>query len=203
MLIIALILNMLLVVCQCYALGHIRGKRNILKYYTYLQNLLSLIVSVLFFLCVSFCLISCSSIPEFIKGLRYVTACGLLAAMFIFLVFLGAGKKAPMTEADFLPGISPQRANFLLHYLCPAVSFVSFVIFEREITVSQGIWTGLAAIPSCGYWVVYLILSAAKLWKEPYDFSAPEEKSGFLQVLQFLLIPLSFMGISFLLWNMQ
>lgn len=203
MLIIALILNLLLVVCQSYALGHIRGKGNILKYYTYLQNLLSLIVSVLFCLCVSVCLISCGDIPEFIKGLRYIATCGLLAAMFIFLVFLGAGKKAPMTEADFLPGISPQRANFLLHYLCPAVSFVSFVIFEREIPVSQGIWTALAAIPSCGYWAVYMILSAAKLWKEPYDFSAPGEKSGFLQVLQFLLIPLSFMGISFLLWNMQ
>ena len=45
MLIMALILNLVILGCELYALGHIKGKLNILKYYTYLQNFLSLIIS--------------------------------------------------------------------------------------------------------------------------------------------------------------
>lgn len=36
MLIMALILNLVILGCELYALGHIKGKLNILKYYTYL-----------------------------------------------------------------------------------------------------------------------------------------------------------------------
>ena len=46
---------------------------------------------------------------------------------------------------------------------CPILSLVSFVLFEREIPLSNGIWTSIVAIPSCLYWMIYIVLSLTKL----------------------------------------
>lgn len=198
MLIIALILNIILIGLELMVLISIKGKRNILKYYTYLQNFLSLITSLIFSLCLIFCLSFKESIPEFIKGLRYVSTCGLLATSFIFLIFLRKEKKNVITQDDLLFNFNPKLANFILHYLSPLLSLVSLVFFEQEIILTNGIWTALVAIPSCLYWLVYLILSASKKWDEPYEFST---KNKFIEVLTFILIPISFIVISIILWN--
>lgn len=198
MLIIALILNIILIGLELMVLISIKGKRNILKYYTYLQNFLSLITSIIFSLCLIFCLSSKESIPEFIKGLRYVSTCGLLATSFIFLIFLRKENKNVITQDDLLFNFNPKLANIILHYLAPLLSLVSLVFFEQEIILTNGIWTALVAIPSCLYWLVYLILSATKKWDEPYKISA---KNKFIEVLTFILIPISFIVISIILWN--
>ena len=198
MLIIALILNIILIGLELMVLISIKGKRNILKYYTYLQNFLSLITSIIFSLCLIFCLSSKKSIPEFIKGLRYVSTCGLLATSFIFLIFLRKENKNVITQDDLLFNFNPKLANIILHYLSPFLSLVSLVFFEQEIILTNGIWTALVAIPSCLYWLVYLILSASKKWDEPYEFST---KNKFIEVLTFILIPISFIVISIILWN--
>ena len=199
MLKIALLINLVIVICELHTLGHIRKKTDILKYYTYLQNLLSLFASFLFVVC----MVSGREIHEFIKGLRYIATCGLTAAMFMFLAFLGAGKTIKITEDDFLAGFSPQIANVILHYVCPALSLISFLFFERELSFSNGVWTMIAAIPSCLYWTIYIILSAAKLWEEPYAFATQGTKSKIREVLTFVLIPFSFIAISFVLWTMR
>ncbi len=199
MLAVALILHLIIVVCEIYVLGHIRKKINILKYYTYLQNLLGLLSSVIIIVDI----LCGNPMGEYAKGIRYVAVCGLAATTLIFVVFLGAGKKAALTEDDFLRGCTPKAANTVLHYLCPALSLVSFVFFEREISLSNGIWTSLTAIPSCGYWIVYGILSAAKLWEEPYQFEYSGKYGKVLEVSTYLLIPLSFVAISFALWNVK
>ena len=36
---------------------------------------------------------------------------------------------------------------------------VNTVIFENEIVSTTSIWTALVAIPSCLYWIIYLILT--------------------------------------------
>ena len=198
MLIIALILNIILIGLELMVLISIKGKWNILKYYTYLQNFLSLITSFIFSLCLIFCLSFKESIPEFIKGLRYVSVCGLLATSFIFLIFLRKENKNVITQDDLLFNFNPKLANIILHYLSPLLSLVSLVFFEQEIILTNGIWTALVAIPSCLYWLVYLILSASKKWDEPYEFST---KNKFIEVLTFILIPISFIVISIILWN--
>ena len=203
MLMIAFIINLIIIICEFLTLGHIRGKRNILKYYTYLQNFIGLIVSLIFCICLIICIVSDRTIPEFVKGLRYTATCGLLATMLIFIAFLGAGKKIQITEEDFLFGFSPKTANIILHYICPILSLVSFVLFEREITLSNGIWTGIVAIPSCIYWIIYTVLSVTKLWEEPYNFASQGEKNNIGEILSILLIPLSFIAISFILWNIM
>lgn len=201
MLIIALILNLILVFCEIITLGHIRGKGNILKYYTYLQNYLALIASLIFSVSIGGYFLYGKAIPEFTGGIRYAATCGLLEAMFVFIVFLGAGKKIAITEEDFLPGLSPAAANTLLHYVCPILSFVSFLLFEREIPLSDGIWTAIAPIPSCVYWIIYMILSFTKAWEEPYNFTSQGPKSKLWDTLSVILIPLSFLAISYILWN--
>ena len=203
MLTIAFIINLIIIVCEGITLSHIRGKRNILKYYTYLQNFLSLIASLVFSVCLLACTVSGKAIPEFAKGLRYVATCGLMATMFVFIVFLGAGKKIAITEDDFLRHFSPRAANIILHYVCPMLSLISFVFFERSVNLSNGIWTGIAAIPSCVYWIVYFILSAAKVWEEPYDFASGGSKNNLGEMLPAFLIPVSFIAFSFILWNVQ
>ena len=203
MLIIAFIINLIIVICEFLTLRHIRGKRNILKYYTYLQNFLALIVSIIFSVCLIVCIVSDRIMPEFVKGLRYVATCGLLSTMFVFIVFLGAGKKIAITEDDFLFGFSPKTANIILHYICPILSLVSFVLFEREMNLSNGIWTGIVAIPSCIYWITYIILSVTKIWEEPYNFASQGEKNNICEILSVLLIPLSFIAFSFILWNVK
>ena len=203
MLIIAFIINLIIVICELCVLGHIKGKWNILKYYTYLQNFLTVIVSLTFSVCLGVCTLTNKMVPEFIKGLRYVTTCGLLATMFIFVVFLGAGKKIEITEDDFLFGFHPRTANIILHYICPVLSCVSFLLFEKEIHISNDIWTAIAPIPSCIYWVAYLILSLTKSWEEPYNFASHGEQNKIGDVLSVALIPLSFIFISYILWNLK
>ena len=203
MLKIALFINLTIIICELYTLWHIRKKTDILKYYTYLQNLMALFVSFIFFVCLVVCMVCGGEIPAFIRGLRYVATCGLAAAMFTFLTVLGAGKKIAMTEDDFISGFSPRIANAVLHYICPMLSLVSFVFFERELILSDGIWTSIAAIPSCLYWIIYIILSVTKLWEEPYAFVAKGAKSKWQEVFAFILIPFSFVAISFLLWTIK
>ena len=203
MLIVALILNLVISGCEVYALVHVKGKLNILKYYTYLQNFLSLIVSLICCVYLAINIIFGQTVPEFVMGLRYVATCGLVATMFIFIVFLGNGKKIAITEDDFLSGLSPKMGNIILHYVCPIVSLLSFVVFERQIDLNNNIWTAIVAIPSCVYWVVYIILTKTKLWKEPYNFASSDKKNKFIEVLTILLLPLSFIAISFILWNIR
>ena len=203
MLKIALFINLIIVICELYALGHIRRKTDILKYYTYLQNLLALFISFLFFIYLIVCMVFGREIAVFIKGLRYVVTCGLAATMFVFAVILGAGKKIAITEDDFLWGCSPETANAILHYICPVLSIVSFVFFERELPLSDGIWTSVAAIPSCLYWVIYIILSVTKSWEEPYAFTTQGAKSKMKEGFLFSLLPLSFIAISFVLWTIK
>lgn len=196
MLIVAVILNLILIGLELIVLISIKGKKNIFKYYTYLQNFLSVITSLIFSFGTIFCLSVSESIPEFIKGLSYVSVCGLLATSFIYLIFLR--KENSITQDDLLFNFNPKLANIILHYLAPILSLVSLVFFEQEIILTNGIWTALVAIPSCLYWLVYLILSATKKWDEPYKLSA---KNKFIEALTFILIPISFIVISIVLWN--
>ena len=200
----ALILNLTLCICEIHTLGKVKGKWNILKYYTFLQNFLALLVSLPFCVYLLGGLLFDCAIPEFIRGLRYVSTCGLTATTFIFVVFLSSKSQNLLQEEDFIK-LSPRKANFILHYFCPLLSLLSFALFERQIPLTASPWTLYAAIPSCLYWTVYLILSATKLWKEPYDFSSKRKGilGTVLEVLVMASLPISFILISFVLWQIK
>ena len=87
----------------------------------------------------------------------------------------------------------------------PYLSLLSFIIFEREIMLTNSVWTGLAALPSGLYWLVYLILSLTKLWEEPYELTSKKTgvKGLLLEIFTLILIPVIFMFVSFLLWQIK
>ena len=197
--IISLIINILIIVLESYTLLKIKRKTDIFKYYTYLQNLIALVVSFIFVFYLLFNLINNYIIPEYGRGLRYIATCGLASTTFIFVVFLGAGKKRTITDDDFKKGLNPKLGNIILHYICPLLSIISFIFFEKEILVNNGIWTLIVALPSCLYWIVYIILSVTKKWEEPYNFSY----NKVLEILTYILIPISFILFSFILWDLK
>ena len=109
-----------------------------------------------------------------------------------------------MRKEDFISNFNPKKANFILHYFCPIMSLLSFVIFEKQIILTQSEWTCYAAIPSCLYWIMYAILSATNLWEEPYDFSLTKEKKNILlEILVATSIPVVFILITYVLWNIK
>lgn len=204
MLIAALVINLVILLCEIYVLIKVRRKRNIFKYYTFFQNFLTAIVSAVFIVCLIFNILFSHQITEYIKGVRYVSVCGLITTTIIYMLFLSSNNKNMLSSEDFVK-LNPKIANVLLHYLCPVLSLLSFVVFEREISLTNSIWTGLAALPSCLYWLVYLILSLTKLWEEPYDLTSKKGgvKGLLLEIFTFILIPIIFIFVSFLLWQIK
>ena len=200
---ISLVLNLIIVGCEIWTLSKIKRKIYIIKYYTFLQNFLALIISIIFSVYLIIAIFQNGTIPEFIRGMRYIATSGLVATMFIYVIFLSSKSQNLMRKEDFISNFNPKKANFILHYFCPIMSLLSFVIFERQIILTQSEWTCYAAIPSCLYWIMYAILSATNLWEEPYDFSSTKKKNSLLGVLVMIIIPLSFIFISYILWNIK
>lgn len=199
--IILLLLNVIIIISEMYVFSKLKKKREIFKYCTYLQNFLCLIVSIIFCVYIVGSMISNLVIPEYVRGLRYVVTTGLIFTSFIYIILLSSNKNNVISNKDF-KGIKGSTANIVLHYLCPVLSLISFIIFERNINLETGIWTLLVAVPSCLYWIIYLILSITKLWDAPYDFSSKNNNKLF-EVLLFVCIPLFFIVISILLWYVR
>ena len=204
MLIVALVINLIILICEIYVLIKVRRKRNIFKYYTFLQNFLTAIASAIFIVYLILNILFSYQITEYIKGMRYVSSCGLITTTIIYVLFLSSNNKNMLSNEDFVK-LNPKTANVLLHYLCPVLSLLSFIIFEREITLTNLIWSGLAALPSGLYWLVYLILSLTKLWEEPYELISKKMgvKGLLLEIFTLILIPIIFMLVSFLLWTIK
>ena len=203
-LIMALILNLLLVLMEGTTFLKVKNKRNILKFYTFLQNFIALAVSVLFCGFAIRELLGFGKVPVLMKGLRYTATCGLAATMFVFAFFLAPRFKSGKSKShtDLFGGLEPKKANLLLHYICPIISIISFLLFERGTVLTNSEWTGYAAIPSCTYWVIYIFLTITHLWNEPYGLTASrtEKKNHLVGILLLIAIPTLFILLSYVLY---
>lgn len=160
-LIMALILNLLLIFIEGATFLKVKNKRNILKFYTFLQNFIALAISILFCGFAIRELLGYGNVPELMKGLRYTATCGLAATMFVFAIFLAPRFKSGKSNShtDLFGGLEPKKANLLLHYICPIISIVSFLLFERGTVLTDSEWTGYAAIPT-----LFILLSYVLYW---------------------------------------
>lgn len=203
-LIMALMLNLLLILIEGGIFLKVKNKRNILKFYTFLQNFIALAISILFCGFAVRELLGYGNVPELIKGLRYTATCGLAATMFVFAIFLAPRFKSGKSKShtDLFGGLEPKKANLLLHYICPIISIISFLLFERGTVLTDSEWTGYAAIPSCTYWIIYIFLTITHLWTEPYGLTASrtEKKNYFVGILLLMAIPASFILLSYVLY---
>ena len=205
----ALVLNAAIVWMELHTLRRLTHKKDILKYYTYLSNLVAAVAGALYVAVTLWVLVQGAAAPLWLKGLRFTATYMLVATLFVFnLVLLPGGKAGnAITEEDFT-GISPKLANLILHYLCPVISAVSLLLLERQPVLTDPNWTLFSIAPTILYWMVYLILTASGLWKDPYGFSEPSEKPKTLPtlptgILMFLLIPVMSVGLHYLLWQIS
>ena len=199
MLIIALIINILIIVSEVYVLSKVKNKKDIFKYYTFINNLLCLITSIIFVMGLVLYVLNYNYL-DIIRGLRYVVTCNMMSVMIMYLLFIGTDKNNRLSSNDFINNFNYKIGNLFVHYICPLLSLVSFIFFERDIYISNSIWTGIAAVPAILYWVVYGVLSSFKLWDEPYKFSS---NNKIVDIIKIVLIPIIFIGISFILWNIK
>ena len=197
LLIVALILNLIIICSVSIVFKKLKDKKEIFKYYTYVQSLLALVVSIIFV--IYFIL---GKIPSYVRGLRYIVTCGLLFTMIIYNLFLSRNENNLMRDSDYLDGFKAKTVNFLLHYFCPIISLISFICFEREIIVDDGIWTILVILPSVLYCFIYFILNVIIGFKIPYDFSN-KNNNKFIDKIIFVLIPLLFMFVTYIIWNIK
>lgn len=203
-LIMALLLNLAIVVIEIIVLFKVIEKKNILKFYTFLSNLIGLVASVVF-VCVGFnVLLTNGIIPIWVKGLRFSATHSLASTLLVFaIILLPLYKKGTLSnEIELFKGISEAKANVILHYLCPLLSIISFLLFERNPVLEDSQWTLYAALPSIIYWSLYLVLTITHCWKEPYGFTEKKEaqKTDVKGSILLLLIPILSVGLDYLLW---
>lgn len=204
-LVLPFLANALLIAMQTWALGGIRNKRGLFRQYTYLQNFLSLLASTFFVIAFA---ADCMDVPQLLpvaRGLRYVATCGLAVAMFVFtFLFICCRKeKNRIGSGDCKPGYPHRLVNIVLHYIAPVLAVVSFLRFEKPIALTDARWTAVAALPSIAYWIAYLVLTAAKRWEEPYDFSVSKNRAvnDVAQAAFGLLFAVLFVFTSMALWE--
>ena len=204
-LILSLIANVLLLVMQTWALCGIRSKNYLFKYYTYLQNLISIPVSAFFAIAIAAYCINVPHLLKAAKGFRYVATCGLAVTMFVFtfLSITCRKDKNRIGSSDCKPGYPYRLVNIVLHYIAPVLAVISFLYFEKSIILTGSLWTAIVAIPSVLYWIAYLILTVTKKWDEPYNFSISRNKAvnNIAQVAFVLLFAVLFVFTSILLWE--
>lgn len=201
---LALLLNLAIIIIEIMVLPKVVEKKNILKFYTFLSNLIALVTSILFIGVGLVTLFSNDTIPIWMKGLRFSATHSLASTLLVFVaVLMPLYKKGTrISETELFKGISEKNANLLLHYICPAVSIVSFLLLERNPVLEDSQWTLYAALPSIIYWSLYLILTIAHCWKEPYGLTQNSETKGKDSKRKFflLLIPIMSAGTDYLLW---
>lgn len=196
----ALALNAGIAGMEAYVLSHVANKKDILKYYTYLSNLIALLSSAVFVVFTCLNLLSGDPAPIWLKGIRFTATYMLVTTLFVFSFVLLPWDKSgnTMRKSDFSGDFSPKTANLLLHYLCPLISAFSFLLLERQPVLADSQWTFYGAIPTIIYWIVYLILTAANLWKDPYGLSDTKSESKSVSgALLGLLIPMMSMGLDY------
>ncbi len=184
----------------------LKRKSDIWRYYTYLQNAFSLLVSLIFVPAALLALLGVTDVPSWVRGLRYVSATGLCLASAVYFLLLRPGKhpQNAISDDDFRSGVHGRSTDRLLHIIAPAASVASFLLLERDIHLIDSLWTGLAALPSLAYLLMYGLLTALHLWKPPYVFSPPGSKPNpLLDGLTVAFFPAAYFVISFLLWNLR
>ena len=101
MLIIALIINILIIVSEVYVLSKVKKKKDIIKYYTFINNLLCLIISIVFVIGLVLYVLNYNYL-DIIRGLRYVVTCNMMSVMIMYLLFIGNDKNNRLCNNDFI-----------------------------------------------------------------------------------------------------
>ena len=150
-----------------------------LEMYTVLSNYLALIASAVYLI---------NPERRISQLLRY-TATVCLTVTFIVVIFVFipmtilAGQLAEGVQGMLLRGNMPVH-----HILCPILSFISFILFEKHssLTTRDSI---TAAIPTLLYAIVTGALNILNVMEGPYPFLYVYRQPWYVSVMWFLAIP--------------
>ena len=202
--ILSILLNIFIIILETSVFVKMKNKLNILKSYILLQNFLALVISIVYCFYAVNQLLGHGNNPVIIKGLRYTATCGLATAMLVFAVFLAPRLKSGKSRShtDQFGRLKPKKADLILHYICPIISIVSFLVCERGTVLTNYEWTGYAATPTCTYCAIYILLNAKHSWQEPYGLMVPakEKRKKIVGILLLIAIPAAFILISYVLY---
>ena len=162
---IALLFNVLIIIFEIvgFILSTERHGFNAIKYYTQLSNFLTLIVNVIFCVCAIISFVKKNNIKKWVVILRYISTLNLTITLIIVLTIL-----IPAIPNSFSQ-MMLKNSNLYYHFICPILSIVSFMFFERGVEFDKS-KIYLSLVPTVVYGVVCLILNALKVITGPYPF---------------------------------
>lgn len=174
----AIILNFVIVVLEVAGviLSVQRHGINVFLYYTENSNYLALIVSSIFCVVSTICLVNKTKIPKWLINLKYFsTVC--LAITLLVVIFILVPIRPTMASYLLIEG-----SSLIHHIICPLIAIVSFIMLESVICLNKKdiLW---GIIPTVVYGVVMITLNIFKVVVGPYPFLNVNGMPWFLSVL--------------------
>ena len=159
----ALILNAAAFVCGTIGII-VRVARNIpdfFLYYTQLSNVAAVIGSALF---IAFRSTGNARLRTFVRGARYLSACGLtMTFLVVMCIFIPFGD-TPAMISRLLGHVN----GFMHHLVCPVISVISYVWFEEGVKTRKAIL--IPFIATAIYAFTVYALNFLRLAPAPYPF---------------------------------
>ena len=205
--IVALAINIILVVIGLIGLIEtIIGFGNpALEYYTQLSNYFALISATIYTVYLYKNIkgktkeknnnkeIKNTTIPKWVSILKYSSTLSLLVT-FLVVVFI----LTPMFGLKSFSWMLFQGTNFYFHTVCPILTFISFIFFEKHNI--KGLRDNIRAMYfTMIYATLFIILNILRVVKGPYPFLMVYDQPIYMSVIWFILIVGGAFGLSMLI----
>ena len=205
--IVALAINIILVVIGLIGLIEtIIGFGNpALEYYTQLSNYFALISATIYTVYLYKNIkgktkeknnnkeIKNTTIPKWVSILKYSSTLSLLVT-FLVVVFI----LTPMFGLKSFSWMLFQGTNFYFHTICPILTFVSFIFFEKHNI--KGLRDNIRAMYfTMIYATLFIILNILRVVKGPYPFLMVHDQPIYMSIIWFILIIGGAFGLSMLI----
>ena len=205
--IVALALNIILVVIGLIGLIEtIIGFGNpALEYYTQLSNYFALISATIYTVYLYKNIkektkeknnnkeIKNTTIPKWVSILKYSSTLSLLVT-FLVVVFI----LTPMFGLKSFSWMLFQGTNFYFHTVCPILTFISFIFFEKHNI--KGLRDNIRAMYfTMIYATLFIILNILRVVKGPYPFLMVYDQPIYMSIIWFILIVGGAFGLSMLI----
>ena len=177
---VALFLNLANVVFQIYALVIVFLAKGFttLQYYTIDSNIFACVSSI--FLVAA--LLIKRKTPKCVHRLRfYATSCITVTFVVVLVILI------PLAGFRRLPELLFQGPNLWQHTVCPLLSIISFIFFEKEVKLEKD-QSLYALVPTLIYGIVTLILNFLRTITGPYVFLLVYEQSGWMTLMWMIII---------------
>lgn len=190
---IALLLNILIIIFEL--IGFVMSFKDfgftLFEYYTQDSNLIALLASIFF---VIYALKD--KIPNWVKIFRYVASSALMLTFLVVIFIL-----IPTMKEIGAFNLLFDGTMLYHHTLCPLISLVSFVFFEKYTYKKKNTLYALSFTVT--YALIITTLNILKLIKGPYPFLYVYEQPLYMSILWFIIIVGGSYGITLLLGKLS